>query len=149
MKEAVSMKNLLFHEIHQRSRLSIKEVNETLKEFSLYSSQWSILFCLKQFGSMTQTEIWQYMNVEAPTVTRTLTKLEQSGWIVRLQGKDKRERIVQLSEEAERIVPEIEKRILEVESELVSSLSEEEQEELIRLLKKIGEKQSGKGEHLG
>lgn len=98
---------------------------------------------------MTQTEIWQYMNVEAPTVTRTLTKLEQSGWIVRLQGKDKRERIVQLSEEAERIVPEIEKRILEVESELVSSLSEEEQEELIRLLKKIGEKQSGKGEHLG
>lgn len=143
------MKNLLFHEIHQRSRLSIKEVNETLKEFSLYSSQWSILFCLKQFGSMTQTEIWQYMNVEAPTVTRTLTKLEQSGWIVRLQGKDKRERIVQLSEEAERIVPEIEKRILEVESELVSSLSEEEQEELIRLLKKIGEKQSGKGEHLG
>lgn len=143
------MKNLLFHEIHQRSRLSIKEVNETLKEFSLYSSQWSILFCLKQFGSMTQTEIWQYMNVEAPTVTRTLTKLEQSGWIVRLQGKDKRERIAQLSEEAERIVPEIEKRILEVESELVSSLSEEEQEELIRLLKKIGEKQSGKGEHLG
>lgn len=143
------MKNLLFHEIHQRSRLSVKEVNETLREFSLYSSQWSILFCLKQFGPMTQTEIWQYMNVEAPTVTRTLTKLEQSEWIVRLQGKDKRERIVQLSEEAERIVPEIEKRILEVESQLVSSLSEEEQEELIRLLKKIGGKQNGKGEHHG
>lgn len=143
------MKNLLFHEIHQRSRLSIKEVNETLKEFSLYSSQWSILFCLKQFGEMTQKEIWQYMNVEAPTVTRTLTKLEQSEWIVRLQGKDKRERIVRLSEQAEKIVPEIEKRILEVESELVSSLSEEEQEQLIRLLKKIGGKQSEKGEHHG
>lgn len=145
----MSMKNLLFHEIHQRSRLSIKEVNETLKEFNLYSSQWSILFCLKQFGEMTQTEIWQYMNVEAPTVTRTLTKLERSDWIVRLQGKDKRERIVQLSKEAEKIVPEIEKRILAVESELLSSLSEEEQEQLIQLLKKIGGKQSEKGEHHG
>ena len=143
------MKNLLFHEIHQRSRLSVKEVNETLKEFNLYSSQWSILFCLKQFGEMTQTEIWQYLNVEAPTVTRTLTKLEQSDWIVRLQGKDKRERIVQLSKGAEKIVPEIEKRILAVESELVSSLSEEEQEQLIQLLKKIGGKQSEKGEHHG
>jgi DNA-binding MarR family transcriptional regulator len=28
---------------------------------------------------MTQTEIWQYLNVEAQKVTRTLTSLEKSG----------------------------------------------------------------------
>lgn len=72
------MNNLVFHELHQKSRLSIKEVNEVLKAYGLYSSQYSILFCLKRFGSMTQTEIWQYLNVEAPTVTRTLTRLEKA-----------------------------------------------------------------------
>lgn len=132
------MKNLLFHEIHQKSRLSIKEVNEALREFDLYSSQWSILFCLKQFGSMTQKEIWQYLNVEAPTVTRTIVRLEESGWVVRREGKDKRERIVQLSSFAEQKVPEIENRIRQTEERLVSDLSDEEQEQLIVLLKKIG-----------
>ncbi|MDN7246713.1 MarR family winged helix-turn-helix transcriptional regulator [Planococcus shenhongbingii] len=131
------MQNLLFHEIHQKSRLSVKEVNEALKEFDLYSSQWSILFCLKQFSSMTQKEIWQYLNVEAPTVTRTLTRLEESGWVIRKEGTDKRERIVQLSARAEKVVPKIEKRVLEVEENLVSSLSEDEQKLLIELLKKI------------
>ncbi|WP_142827409.1 MarR family winged helix-turn-helix transcriptional regulator [Planococcus soli] len=132
------MRNLLFHEIHQKSRLSIKEVNEALKEFDLYSSQWSILFCLNQFGSMTQKEIWQYLNVEAPTVTRTIVRLEKSGWIVRREGKDKRERIVQLSPFAEQKLPDIEERIRQTEARLVSSLTDEEKEQLLVLLKKIG-----------
>lgn len=137
------MKKLLFHEIHQKSRLSIKEVNEALKEFELYSSQWSILFCLKQFGSMTQKEIWQYMNVEAPTVTRTIVRLEESGWIFRREGHDKRERIVQLSSFAEQKMPAIEKRIRQAEERMVSDLSDEEQDQLIVLLRKIGMKSSG------
>lgn len=137
------MKKLLFHEIHQKSRLSIKEVNEALKEFELYSSQWSILFCLKQFGSMTQKEIWQYMNVEAPTVTRTIVRLEESGWIFRREGHDKRERIVQLSSFAEQKMPAIENRIRQAEERMVSDLSDEEQDQLIVLLRKIGMKSSG------
>lgn len=133
------MKNLLFHEIHQKSRLSIKEVNDALKEFELYSSQWSILFCLKQFGSMTQKEIWQYLNVEAPTVTRTIARLEDSGWVLREEGHDKRAKIVHLSPFAEQHLPEIEKRIQHVEKEMVANLSNEEQDQLISLLKKIGQ----------
>lgn len=132
------MQKLLFHEIHQKSRLSVKEVNEALKEFDLYSTQWSILFCIKQFGSMTQKEIWQYLNVEAPTVTRTVARLEESGWVERREGVDKRERIVYLTERAEEAVPQITKCILEVEEKLVSSLTENEQAQLIGLLKKIG-----------
>ncbi|ANU14974.1 Transcriptional regulator, MarR family [Planococcus halocryophilus Or1] len=133
------MKNLLFHEIHQKSRLSIKEVNDALKEFELYSSQWSILFCLKQFGAMTQKEIWQYLNVEAPTVTRTIARLEESRWVFREEGHDKRARIVHLTPFAQQNLPAIEKRIQHVEEEMVSSLSEEEQDQLLSLLKKIGQ----------
>lgn len=132
------MKNLVFHEMHQKARLSIKEVNEALKEYGLYSAQWSILFCLKRFGIMTQTEIWQYLNVEAPTVTRTLVKLEQRNFINRKEGKDKRERIVELTEEAIYLIPKIEGKIAEVEGRLLQSLSDDEVNELTRLLKKLG-----------
>ncbi|WP_342542306.1 MarR family transcriptional regulator [Paenisporosarcina sp. FSL H8-0542] len=132
------MKNLVFHEMHQKARLSNKEVNEALKDFGLYSAQWSILFCLKRFGIMTQTEIWQYLNVEAPTVTRTLVKLEQRNFIIRKEGKDKRERIVELTEEAMYLIPKIEGKIAEVEGRLLQSLSDDEVNELTRLLKKLG-----------
>ena len=132
------MNKLLFHELHQKARLSIKEVNEALKEYDLFSAQWSILYSLNKFGALTQTEIWQYLNVEAPTVTRTLVKLEQRKLITRNEGKDKRERIVQLTEEAQSLIPEIEKRIAEVEQQLLSSISAEDLDQLTKLLKQIG-----------
>lgn len=132
------MKNLVFHEMHQKARLSNKEVNEALKDYGLYSAQWSILFCLKRFGIMTQTEIWQYLNVEAPTVTRTLVKLEQRNFIIRKEGKDKRERIVELTDEAKSLIPKIEGKIAEVEGRLLQTLSDDEVNELTRLLKKLG-----------
>ena len=131
------MENLLFHEIHQKSRMAIKEVNEVLKEYELYSAQWSILFCLKQFGPMTQKEIWQYLNVEAPTVTRTLSKLEESGWAERKEGTDKRQRIVRLTAKAESRVAEIEERVTLLENDMLSDLSQDEQRRLMGLLKKI------------
>ena len=132
------MNNIVFHEMHQKARLSIKEVNETLKDFGLYSAQWSILYSLKQFGEMTQTNIWKYLHVEAPTVTRTLMKLEQRKLIIRKEGNDKRERIVQLTEQAHIMIPKIEAKIAEVEGRLLQSLSASEVHELTRLLKKIG-----------
>lgn len=131
------MENLLFHEIHQKSRLAVKEINEVLKGFQLYSAQWSILFCLKQFGPMTQTEIWQYLNVEAPTVTRTLAKLEDSGWADRREGPDKRQRIVHLTPKAEAIVADIEEEITVRENAMLSLLTAAEQEQLKELLRKI------------
>ena len=138
----ITMTNTIFHEIHQKSRLSIKEVNEALKEFGLYSAQWSILFCLNRLGSMTQTEIWQYLNVEAPTVTRTLVKLEERQLITRKEGKDKRERIVQITDEAKVLIPRIETRVEELEQTMLQALSEQERTQLSILLNKI----SGSGE---
>ena len=30
---------------------------------------------------MTLTQIWKYLNVEAPTITRTVNRLAELGWI--------------------------------------------------------------------
>ena len=130
--------NNIFHTLHQQVRYITKEMNEKLKDYNLYSSQWAIIYCLDQFGPMKQTEIWQYQNVEAPTTTRTLVRMEKNNWIRRLEGKDKRERIVQLTEHAEVLIPEIKESIHQFEESLLKQFSRDEIKQFHTLLKKLG-----------
>ncbi|MCA0989315.1 MarR family winged helix-turn-helix transcriptional regulator [Guptibacillus algicola] len=129
--------NDIFHSLNQKVRLITKEANEKLKEYNLYSSQWAILYCLDQYGPMKQTDIWQYLNVEAPTTTRTLARMESNHWICRSEGKDKRERIVYLTDYAESKLPAIKNAIFQLEKSLLSHLTEDEQVQFMNLLNKI------------
>lgn len=88
------------HQIHQSARLLSKKANEALVAYDLYMSQWTVLFCLDTFYSKTQKDIWTYLNVEAPTITRTVTRLEANGWVKRVQGKDKRENLIVMTDDA-------------------------------------------------
>lgn len=129
----------ILHLLNQRTRLFSKEVNNRLNDYDLFSSQWSILFCIDRFGPMSQTDIWKYLNVEAPTVTRTLVRMEKNGWIKRNLGKDKRERIIELTKEAQQKLPTIKQTMDQLEQELLTNLSIKEKEQLQFLLNKIGE----------
>lgn len=128
----------LLHLLNQRTRLLAKEVNNCLSDHGLYTSQWSIIFCIERFGPMTQTEIWKYLNVEAPTITRTLSRMEKNGWISRKQGTDKRERVITLTEEAWGKFKTIRQSMDELEEDILSDLSPEDKKQLYDLLKKIG-----------
>ena len=46
----------------------------------------------------TLVEISNYFNVEKPTITRTVNRLEDIGLIEQIPGKDKRERRIQLTD---------------------------------------------------
>lgn len=129
----------LFHLLNQRKRLLNKKMNDSLKPFGLYASQWSILFCVNQFGRMSQTDIWKYLNVEAPTMTRTLVRMEKSGWIVRKPGKDKRERMIELTEKAKQKLPAIQQEVSKLEEGLLEQLTIDDKDKLYQLLNKIGE----------
>src|SRR5699024_5568775 len=122
--------NPLFHEIFQRARLVSKELNQVLKKYGLFSSQWSVLFCIYQQKEMTLTEIWTYLNVEAPTVTRTVNRLADLGWVKVTPGEDRREKVVTLSQKAIEKFPEIEKTMIEFENQFLNYLSPEEQTQL-------------------
>lgn len=127
----------VIHLLNQRTRLIAKEMNQRLKTHELYSSQWSIIYCIDRFGPMTQTEIWKYLNVEAPTVTRTLSRMEKNGWITRVEGNDKRERVIELTLFAKQKRSSIRQTIDQLEYDLLADLSVEEKEHLHILLGKI------------
>ncbi|WP_232225553.1 MarR family winged helix-turn-helix transcriptional regulator [Oceanobacillus manasiensis] len=127
----------IMHALNQGFRYTVKELNTRLKGFDLYASQWAILYCLDRFGTMTQTEIWKYLNTEAPTVTRTLVRLEENGWISRKQGKDKRERIIELTPLAIEKIPQVKDSVASFDQEMLSSLSQQEKNQLFTLLGKL------------
>ncbi|MEX3746830.1 MULTISPECIES: MarR family winged helix-turn-helix transcriptional regulator [Lysinibacillus] len=129
--------NPIFHALFQKSRYLTNSLNEVLKQHNLYSSQWAILYCLHKHGPMTLTQIWKYLNVEAPSITRAITRLESLGWVLRMDGEDKREKIVTLSLYAEEQLPTITETILAFEEEMVGTLTVEEQQQLIILLEKM------------
>lgn len=130
--------NQLFHFLYKKTRAMTKVLNEHLQQFGLYSSQWSILYCIKNNGPMTQSEIWRYLVVEAPTVTRTLAKLEGSGWVIRTQGSDKRERLVSLTEKALEQLPVVEKEVKRFEKTMTQHLTKEELTIFYSFLNKLG-----------
>lgn len=131
------MMNPLFHLFFQQNRYLVNQLNEILKSHGLFSSQWTILFLLQQNGPMSLTTIWKYLNVEAPTITRTVTRLEALGWVERQQGSDKREKIIALTTYALEQFPTVEASVLSFEQKMTQHLSQQEQQLLIDLLKKM------------
>jgi len=89
---------------------------------------------------MTMKEMSKYLNVEAPTVTRTVSRLEELSWLTVQHGKDRREKIVRLSAKAEKKLPEIEKTIVQFEAGFLEQLTEDEQEKIMILLRKLEKK---------
>ena len=129
--------NPLFPIFFQKNRQVVNHLNEALKEHGLFHAQWTILYLLEKNGPMSLTEIWKYLDVEAPTVTRTVSRLQVLGWIVRVEGTDKREKIVALSDYAISQFPKIEASIEAFEEKVTQKLSQQEQQHLIELLKKL------------
>ncbi|MEH6987457.1 MarR family winged helix-turn-helix transcriptional regulator [Cytobacillus firmus] len=128
-----------FHSINQFTRHFSKVLNESLVPLGLYAAQWTIIYRLKTGGPSTQKEISSYLGVEAPTMTRTLARLEKSGWITRTAGRDKREKLISLTDTA---ILEYDNWLAAVrssESNVLQNITEEEISTMIRLMTKMRE----------
>ncbi|MDM5299699.1 MarR family transcriptional regulator [Bacillus pumilus] len=125
------------HQIHQSARLLSKKANEALAPYDLYMSQWSVLFCLDTFGPQSQKDIWTYLNVEAPTITRTVTRLETNGWVKRVRGKDKRENFIVMTDDAKARFEDIKHTMDQFDQDCLSNFTSEEKQLLHTLLHKL------------
>ncbi|MEH6954643.1 MarR family winged helix-turn-helix transcriptional regulator [Neobacillus drentensis] len=125
----------LFHTLHQLSRHLTNTLNDALKPLGLYGSQWSVIFVLKSKGSLTQKELCEYLFVEAPPMTRTIQRLVKQGYVLQVPGKDKREKLIQLTDVALKMFPEWEKTVVETNHSLMKHFSETSQDELFHLQK--------------
>jgi MarR family transcriptional regulator, transcriptional regulator for hemolysin len=123
----------LFHTLHQLSRQLTNQLNEALKPFGLFSAQWSVLYVLHTKGSLTQKELSEYLFVEAPPMTRTIQRLVKQGYVKQIPGKDKREKYIQLTEEAVKEFPKWENAVTQCNQSLLENFSETSQQQLLNL----------------
>ena len=101
-----------------------------------HGGQGSILTILSEKESMSQKELQDILRIQPGSLSEILTKLEQKGMITREKDEeDKRKSVISLTEAGKAAVHEQTPRM--DEKEMFDVLSEEEQTELKRLLKKL------------
>lgn len=102
------------------------------------TSQMKVLRFLMHHGSVTQREIQRALNIGSAAMSEIVTKLESKDLIMRTQDEqDKRRKMIQLTVDGEALFQQQSKR--EGMLNLFAPLTETEQEELKKMLKKLNE----------
>nr|WP_053217052.1 MarR family transcriptional regulator [Virgibacillus senegalensis] len=126
-----------FHQLILLYRPFENQLNVQLNKHQLHRSQWTILYYLYNHGASTAVDISHYQGVEKPTVTRTIARLEEAGYVEQVAGKDKREKPMQLTELGTTVYEDVRVTIDQFEQEILDGISEEEQQETIRIMEQI------------
>ena len=119
-------------------KLKVK-ADKDLKQHDITLVQSKVLsFLNNKGGQSTQKEIEIYLEVSHPTVVGIVSRMEQKGYVTTwFDKKDKRNKMVQLTDEAKAMGKDIQKNICENEANMMASLSEEEIAEFLRILEVI------------
>jgi DNA-binding MarR family transcriptional regulator len=112
-------------------------LNIQLNKHDLHRAQWSILYYLNNYGSATLVELANYQGVEKPTITRTIARLEELGYVEHVPSKDKREKRMRLTELGKKVYSEVRVTIDQYEQEILKGITEEEQLAAIRIMGEI------------
>lgn len=134
------MEHSFFHEQLQFTRLFKKKLNERLAEVGLFHSQWLLVYCLKQYGTATLVEISNYLNVEKPTISRTVNRLEEQQLIETIPTKDKRERRIKLTEKGIQIYEEAIQVVNTFEQNLMEDIEPHDRETVFRTIQVLTER---------
>lgn len=118
-------------------RSLINELNELLSEFGLSYSLWQVIYYLKHNGPSVLVDISIYYEVEKPTITRRVQRLEELNIVMGIPGKDKREKLIQLTESGEQVYQSCRKKITELEYFVMRDIPPEDQLVAFELLPKI------------
>jgi DNA-binding MarR family transcriptional regulator len=78
------------------SRALTQHYDEALRPFGLRVTQFTVLQVLTAAGELSQGELGRILATDSTTLTRTLEIMDRHGWIMKRQGKDRRERLLRL-----------------------------------------------------
>lgn len=122
----------------------IKNINDKLKaradsdlmKLNLTLTQSRVLAFLNSTdGVSTQKEIEMFLEVTHPTVVGIVNRMEQKGYVkCHFDQKDRRNKIVEITDLAKDLGSSLESQVNKNEQRMLKSLSEEEVEQLEKML---------------
>ncbi len=117
-----------------------RETVKDIRRYGLTQPQFGALECLGHLGAMTIGDLSRKMLVSGGNMTCVVDNLEKEGLVRREHShEDRRAVIVALTEKGDTLFQEIFPEHAERITQLAAVLSEAEQAELSRLLKKLGQ----------
>ncbi|WP_251552130.1 MarR family winged helix-turn-helix transcriptional regulator [Neobacillus muris] len=126
-----------FHQLLMLYRPFEKMLNVELSRHDLHRAQWTIIYYLENFGSATLVELSNYQGVEKPTITRTVSQLEELGYVEQVPEKDKRKKQMQLTKSGKQLYQKVRMTVDEYEENILRGISEEDQLTAIRVMDEI------------
>lgn len=115
-----------------------KYMTQTMKEYGLGYSDYNFLFYLSANPGRSQKEMCENMAVDEALAVRTMKKLQEQGFVERKKSEDNgRSYAIYLTEKGEKTIPQMRKALTVWWSQVLSVLSEEEQQTLIGGLEKM------------
>lgn len=107
-------------------------------KLELSRAQCRVAFYLSTFGQMNQAKLAELLEVTPMTVARMLDRMQESGWIVRIQDpNDRRAFHVRTTAKTERMLAGALQLGDEVAQAALAGLTGSEQDTLIALLQKV------------
>lgn len=108
----------LFQRFFSLHRPLISKLNELLGEYDLSYSLWQVILYLKNNQPSSLVDIANYYNIEKPSITRRVQRLEERLIVKTISGKDRREKIIELTEIGEKLYDVCRERITQLENDV-------------------------------
>lgn len=108
-----------------------------MSNYDLSYSLWQVIFYIKHNGPSTLIDIANQYNVEKPTITRRVQRLEELQLVIQIPGLDRREKVIQLTELGEEIYQACRKKITDLENSVMVGLDKDEQRIIFKTIPKI------------
>lgn len=121
--------------LHAVTRSARTHLARHLVRSGLYAGQESIVEIIDANGTIASGEIARKLGVRAPTITKSLTRLEEQGFIARTQHKaDKRIVVVSLTKQGRTALKKARKATRKAEKQILAGLSQKQIKQVSRAI---------------
>ena len=127
----------LIRQLHVTVRAFTKGVNEVMKPLGLYSSEWTVLNFVAKHDSFPQSDIAAALEIEGAAISKTLSKMEQKGLIVRTSSQDKREKRISLTEKGRELYPLAAQAAGSHRSAVLAGLSRDDRQQMLAFIQSM------------
>ncbi|MFJ8027743.1 MarR family winged helix-turn-helix transcriptional regulator [Streptomyces sp. NPDC096311] len=126
------------HAIFRVARLHRMLAGQLLRRVGLHPSQELVMMQLWERGPQRQTDLVRMLGSDAATMTRTIQRLENAGFVRRRPSTtDKRATIVEPTAASNALRQEVEQVWQDMENSVAENLTDEQQTEAIEVLRRI------------
>ncbi len=110
-------------------------LNNGCAQYDLTAAQAAIILIVCDFGVLTQDDITKRLRLDKSVIAKTVTKLEERGFVVRTtNAKDKRTYDIRPTEKAREVYPFVKEQIDLSFQRMTQNMTEKERAEFKRLL---------------